>query len=182
MGEDFKLINAKRKKQSGSGLVVMLIMAAVLSAAMATSLLETTGVASMLAKNSAASVIVAQASVIRSRLLQCATDYPAGTNGGVYRVSYPRADTATAVSSLSLTCPGNGLGLWNTPDSVAAPVAPSGFGAWYYTNDATSQRISVTTSGADAASLLASVVGRLGAQASQSGVSPTVTLTWVISN
>jgi hypothetical protein len=65
---------------------------------------------------------------------------------------------------------------------VTLPASLNGFGAWYYTNDVTNQRITVTTSTSNQAALITNIVSQLGGQASQSGSSPTITLTWVISN
>lgn len=167
-------------RQAGYGILAVLMGAAVLAAVLSVSLLGDTGVTRMLAGNNAAQQAVAQASLIRARLLQCSNDYPTGNNGGAYRLSFPRADTATLASAL--TCPGNALNLWNWSDGVAMPSAMTGFGSWYYTNDATSMRLTLTSTVSDRASLVPTVVSLLGAQASQSGTSPTITLSWVLAN
>lgn len=171
--------NSKRA-QGGYSILVVILMTIALAAVLSASLTGGTSISSMVAGNNAAQTVVAQAGLIRTRLLQCSNDYPTGNNGGLYRRSFPRADTPTLVSAL--TCPGNGLGLWAWSDGVSLPSAISGFDAWYYTNDAASMRITVVSNTSDRAGLMPQIVSILGGQASQAGASPTVTLTWVIAN
>lgn len=169
-----------RNKQSGYGVLIFFLMAAMLGAVLAASLSGGSSVASMMSNNNASQMIAAQASLIRTRLLQCSNENPTGNNGGSFRLTFPRADTATLVSAL--TCPGNALGLWSWSDGVSIPGTVSGFGPWYYVNDATSMRITVASTISDRASIVPNIVSILGAQASQSGTTPTITLSWVLAN
>lgn len=115
-----------------------------------------------------------QAALIRSRVLACAIDYPAGDNGSGFQPRYPAAPTATAVSTL--LCPGSGRNLWNGDDGVNLPPALSGVAPWSYVNDATSIRIAVTAGNGERAALLVDAAAQLGPQAVVAGN----TLTWTL--
>lgn len=163
-----------RKTQSGYGILIFILLTIVLGATLAANLAGGASVASMMANSNAANMVAAQASLIRGRILQCGIDYPSGNNGTSYRVIYPSATTAANVSAL--TCPGNSANLWSQSDGVAMPASLSGFNAWQYVNDATSMRITVTSTNADRTAILPRIVTLLGSQASYAGS----TLTWVI--
>jgi len=163
-----------RKKQAGYGILIFILITIVLGALLAASLSGGTSVASMMANNNASQMIVAQAGLIRSRILQCGTEYPSGNNGTAFRVIYPAATGLTNVSAL--TCPGNATNLWSQSDGVAMPVSISGFTAWQFANDATSMRLTTTSTTTDRTAILPNVVTLLGAQSSYAGS----TLTWTL--
>lgn len=169
-----------KNKQSGYGILMVVLMTIVLGAVLAASLAGASSTTSMMANNNASQMIVAQAALIRSRILQCGTDYPTGNNATAYRTNYPAA--ATVVNVSALTCPGSSLNLWAQSDGVTMPTQTSGFGAWQYTNDVTSMRLSITSTTSDRAGIVPQIIGMLGSQSSQSGASPTITLSWVLAN
>ncbi|MFO0753551.1 MAG: hypothetical protein U0411_09540 [Thermodesulfovibrionales bacterium] len=126
-----------------------LIAAVLLSVALAAVLARSGRVdATFFARSGVASQIVAQANMIRQKVLVCSLLYPGGNNGTGSHISYPGGSDA-AVSTLS--CPGSGQNLWTGVDGQALPKAPDGFNDWKYSNDAASVRISLR-----AASLAAS--------------------------
>jgi len=158
----------------------MLLLATVLVTVITISIAGGSNVSAMMANDNITRTIAAQASLIRARILQCGTDYPTGNNGTTYRVNYPAS--ATTSNASALTCPGIATGLWLQSDGVPIPVQPAGFGAWLYTNDATSMRLEITTATADRAALVPKILSILGPQAWQSGSSPSITITWVLAN
>lgn len=163
-----------RKNQTGYGILIFILMAIVLGALLAAALGGGTSVASMMANNNASQMITAQAALIRSRILQCGTEYSSGNNGTTFRVIYPAAAAPTNVSAL--TCPGNATNLWSQSDGVTMPTAIAGFNTWQYANDATSMRLTITSTAADRTAILPNIVTLLGAQASYAGN----TLTWTL--
>jgi hypothetical protein len=126
--------------------------------------------------------LLQQASLVQGKLIACMASWPGGDNGTGYRVAYPAALTATAVSALA--CPGAPAALqplWHGADGVLPPRQMPDFGAWSYVNDATSMRVSITAANSYpyTTAALASAALRLGStQASISGS----TLTIVLSN
>lgn len=168
-------IRINRNKQSGLGILIVLIMAAVLSGVLAAVLAGGANSASMVSNNNASQTIAAQAGLIRSRILQCSTAYPSGNNGTGFRATYPAGVTTVNVSTL--VCPGSALNLWNQSDGVFMPSPPAGFNAWQFTNDATSMRLTISASTADRIAILPAIANLLGPQASVSGS----TLTWMLS-
>jgi hypothetical protein len=95
--------------------------------------------------NNTITQLVAQANLIRQKIVQCATEYPEGDNGTSYHKPYP---SGSGVLVSTLTCPGapaGGNNLWSGIDGVFLPQTPTGFNSWVYTNDATSVRISIQT-------------------------------------
>jgi hypothetical protein len=170
----------RKKNQYGFSLLVLILGCATIAVLLSISIAGTTSTASMFSSNNITHVVTGQASIIRARLLQCSTDYPTGNNGTGFRISFPAAVTEVNVSALN--CPGNSLGLWNWSDGVSAPPSISGFGSWRYINDASSLRISITSNASDRASLIPNIINFLGVNASMSGSSPSVTLTWLIIN
>lgn len=129
-------------------MVVVVIIAALSAAMMATSRTNETAMSDL--RNS--QLVVSQANLIRSKLINCAIDIP-GNNGGSFHLPYPRADVETNVSGL--TCPGTGLSLWTGSDAIFAPTAPFASQTWKYINDATSVRISLSDSSPNNALTLA---------------------------
>lgn len=167
-----------RQRQSGFSVLVALMATALLVSALTVALTGGSGgfsMSGMLAGNNKATLVAGQAALIRSRILQCAIEYPSGNNGTGFRVSYPAAAAITNVSAL--TCPGSGVGLWNMSDAVEMPPTIEGFNVWRYVNDATSMRIQIVASNSDTTALLSSIATKLGAQSSYSGS----TLTWILS-
>lgn len=163
-----------RNKQQGYGLLIIVLMTIVLGTVLAASMAGGTSTTSMLSNNNAAQTVSAQAGLIRARILQCAIEYPAGNNATGFRLTYPAAAAITNVSALF--CPGSALNLWSQSDGVFMPTVPSGFNAWQYTNDATSMRMSITSTTTDRTAILPTIARILGAQASVVGS----TLTWTI--
>lgn len=115
--------------------------------------------------------LMAQASLIRDRIILCGVTYPSGNNGTGNHVAYP----ATPVSgqAVDLLCPGNpdtNKSIWTGRNGAIYPVLPSGFSAWQYVNDATNMRISVTGDGSpQTRDVLSVLVGNYGAAGSLSG-------------
>lgn len=161
-------------KQQGYGILAVVIMTVVLGTVLAASMVGGTSTTSMLSNNNVAQTITAQAGLIRSRILQCGTEYPSGNNATGFRVTYPAAAAITNVSAL--TCPGSALNLWTQSDGVFMPTVPSDFNAWQYTNDVTSIRLSITSTTTDRTAILPTIARILGAQALVAGS----TLTWTI--
>lgn len=163
-------------KQSGNILVVIMVAVAIFTALI---LALTGGVDTTKSTllSSTSKVVVAQASLIRARILQCGIEYPTGNNGTAYRISMPAATTAVNVSSL--ICPGSAVNIWAQTDGVSMPPSIDGVNVWTYTNDVTSLRISL--SGAAGSVLVGSfpaVVTMLGSQSSITGNS----FSWVLAN
>jgi hypothetical protein len=122
--------------------------------------------------------VVAQASLIRSKLLACTMTYPGGNNGLGFRLAFPAAPTGGLVADL--LCPGTGTNinkpLWSTSDGIYAPRTLNGLSAWSYAHDAASIRIriSATGSGNVPTAALNNAALRYGAQASVSNGTLTV--------
>lgn len=146
---------------------VALLMTTIQGGSDATNVLKTSIVVQQMAQ---------QAGLIRQRIIACGTDNPSGNNGTTFRVIYPGAATAASVSAL--ICPGNATNIWSQSDGAVVPVPLAGFNAWQYINDASSMRITVTSTVADRTTILPSLANSLGTQASYSGN----TLTWVLAN
>jgi len=163
-----------KKSQQGMSILILLLGAAVLSATLASMLAGGSGIASMSSSMNAISTTAAQASLIRSKILQCAIEYPMGDNATSYRKSYPGGALGASVDSL--VCPGSAQNLWSMNDGIAMPTVTAGFGQWQYANDATSMRILITSTTSDRTAILQSIANKLGTQASVTGA----TLTWVI--
>jgi len=163
-----------KKSQKGMSILILLVGAAVLSAALAAMLAGGTSIAAMSSSMNAINTTAAQASLIRSKILQCAIEYPAGDNATSYRKFYPAGALGASVDSL--VCPGSAQNLWSMSDGVSMPTVTSGFAKWQYANDATSMRILITSTTSDRTAILQSIANKLGTQASVTGA----TLTWVI--
>ena len=163
-----------RKKQSGFGLIIMLLIAITFIIVLAVSMRDGTNLSLMMGNNNIVQMEVAQASLIRARILQCGTDYPTGNNGTTYNINYPSASTATNVSAL--ICPGNSTNLWAQSDGVTMPAGLSGFGQWQFANDASGMRLTIGASTTNTTNLLSTIAISLGSQASVSSS----TLTWTI--
>lgn len=130
----------------------------------------------LLANSSINNNIVAQASLIRSRILACAIEYPNGNNGTAYRTQYPAA--TSAINAANMTCPGaNNANVWTLLDGLDYPKDVDGFGNWQYINDGTSLRIFIVTTNTTRNILLPTIAGSLG---NQSFVSNSNTLTWTL--
>lgn len=165
-----------KAKQQGFSILTFIVITVMLAAVLSATLLGGTDSTRSINNNLVAQQVAAQASLIRTRILQCAIEYPQGNNGS-YRAKYPSAPTIIAISAL--TCPGSGTNLWSA--LFPAPAQIDGLGLWQYTNDITSMRLSITTNTADRAALTSAIVKLLGPQASEAITSPTEsTVTWVI--
>lgn len=115
--------------------------------------------------------LIAQASLIRSKLLSCAAMYPTSSAAIPFN-AFP-ADADSDVKDL--LCPGapaGANGLWLADDALSAPTSPRGFSGWRYTRDASHViRLSISvTSGVTAhKSALSNAAIRLGSSASIDG-------------
>jgi hypothetical protein len=177
---DYECKFGAKLRQGGFGLISVILSVVVILAAISASMMGGLNTAGMVKAGNVSRVVVAQAMTIRSRILQCGADYPTGQNGTGFRVPFPGASTSAAVSSL--VCPGNSLGLWSWPDGVTAPPSIIGFTPWSYVNDASSMRLTITSTNAESASLSGLIVNMLGVVSSQSGISPSITITFVIAS
>lgn len=115
-----------------------------------------------------------QAQLIRTKILKCSFDHPAGNNGSGFRLSLPAAPSAdTAVSAL--TCPGAPAGqtaLWVGTDAVWLPNPPANFsGGWSYRNDGTSARIFIQANDASGLPALSALATRFSASEAAVNVS-----------
>jgi hypothetical protein len=89
--------------------------------------------------------VLAQANLIRSKIIACTINFPAGNNGLGFRLPYPAPPGSGLVSDLD--CPGaptGAQGLWRGDDTIFMPPPPRGMSAWTFAHDATSIRISIT--------------------------------------
>jgi hypothetical protein len=89
--------------------------------------------------------LVQQAELIRSKLIACSLNYPAGNNGTGIRVTYPATPVNLEVGDLA--CPGAPVGstaLWSGSDGIYAPKLLIGFSTWKFSNDSSSMRIAIT--------------------------------------
>jgi hypothetical protein len=125
--------------------------------------------------------LLQQASTIRGKLLACVVQWPGGNNGTGHRIPYPAATVSAPVDGLE--CPGAPTALqplWHGTDGVLVPRPMPDFGAWSYTNDATSMRLSIDAANAFTytSAAMRSAALRLGTVATISGS----TLTIVLSN
>ncbi len=164
------------------GWISALIAAIVLSGVVAASQARSGSTAAKVQRiDTAVASLNAQANMTRQVLTQCALDYPSGDNGTGFTIAYPAATAATALTGLQ--CPGAPAGFkdfWGGRNGVFEPVAPSGFGAWTYLNNATGVSLTITAASADAA--LVAAMDRVAAaysatEATRSGLSLTV---WII--
>lgn len=127
---------------------------------------------------SASTNLVAQANIIRERVLACAIMYPNGDNGTGFHIAYP-GGTGVAVSTL--TCPGSSVNLWTGIDGAMSLPPITGFGVWTYANDATSVRISITTtSSAGYGAAMTQALARFNTSANEASIAGS-TFTVVIS-
>lgn len=165
-------------KQRGSAIIAMILAIVVVMAMIGAAVVQGVDTAGMVSNNNAIQTVVAQASLIRSKLNACAVEYPSGDNGNGFRPPYPASLVPASVATRM--CPGAAINLWSMGDAVSFPPTPAGTGGWQYVNDATSLRILLTSNTAEMAALLGPAAARLGPQASTSGTSPNVTLTWVL--
>lgn len=83
------------------------------------------------------SQLVAQAQLIMQRIVKCATDY------SEFNTASPGYPAGSGVPVANLMCPANSQNLWSGVNGVYLPTAPTGFGAWQYTNDSGIGRISI---------------------------------------
>jgi hypothetical protein len=123
--------------------------------------------------------LLQQAGTIRTKLIACVVNWPAGDNGSGWRAPYPAGAASSAVSALQ--CPGAPVALqplWNGSDGVLPPRAMPDFGTWSYANDGTSMRIWITAADHHTATTAAmnSAALRLGTAASISGSTLTIEL------
>ena len=132
-----------RKREQGYGVLLTIMGVATVASALAVSLTSASDATSMMRNQSQVSTLVAQASLIRSRILQCGIEFPEGDNGTAFRLPYPAEPNPSPAVSL-LTCPGSGESLWNSADAVSMPTEVSGFAAWSYSNDAVGLSISTS--------------------------------------
>lgn len=163
------------KKQQGFGVLVIILTLVIIISLISFVALRGTDSNNLLANSSISNNIVAQASLIRSRILACAIEYPAGNNGTSYRPQYPAASTATNVSNLN--CPGANANIWTLLDGLNYPKDVDGFGNWQYINDGTSLRIFIITTDSNRNIILQKIASTLGPQ---SFVSNGNTLNWTI--
>lgn len=165
------------KKQAGFGVVAMILTIIGILAVISFFVFRGTDTSSVLNNAAITNNIVSQASIIRSRILSCAIEYPTGDNTTGFKPQYPGATSAVNVSTL--TCPGaNNANIWTLLDGVTTPLAVNGFNNWQYINDSTNIRISITATTTEKTSLLPTIANMLGSQASINGS----TLTWNITN
>lgn len=126
--------------------------------------------------------VVSQATLIRAKLIACAVSYPGGDNGLGFRPQLPVTPVSGAADDV--LCPGNpnpNKSIWAPGDGIHAPRRLTGLGAWSYSHDATSARISISTApggGNVAQAALNNAAQKFGAQSSVTGS----TLTVVIAN
>lgn len=123
--------------------------------------------------------IVQQASLIRSKLIACAIQYPGGNNGLGYRAQFPAAPGTGAVADV--LCPGNpsvNKTIWTAADGSFVPRQMSGFSTWSFAHDATSMRISITATGSTSytTAALTNAALKFGAQASLVGSTLTIVI------
>lgn len=152
-------------RQRGVAILSMLFMAVVLAVAVTRLMTatDTVGVRNQ-AESNYASQVAAQANLIRSRILLCASDYPDGNNGTAYRPALPAAALEVDVSTL--VCPGTTQSLWNGTDGVTYPPTPKmTTTVWVYVNDAVSARLAI----AGDTAMLSKAAARLGPDATLSG-------------
>lgn len=143
-------------------MIATILMAAGLMAAVSYSLVGRPSDTTMIANDIAAKTVAMQAAVIRTKLMQCALEYPQGNNGTAFNPAYPAGVTAQLVSGL--TCPGSGVGLWSNGDGVSAPVPPGGFGnVWYYYNNASGVLITLSNASSDRYAIFPRISSILGA-------------------
>lgn len=142
-------INTYSKLQQGSAVLTALLVAFVMTGLLTAAMLHNNSGASQAPANSKSGLLIAQAQVIRSQIVKCATDFPVGDNGTANHKPYP---VGTGVDVSSTTCPGTGTLpivdaaddlVFSGKDGVFMPVQIQDFGTWKYTNDAISVRISV---------------------------------------
>lgn len=141
--------NALSKAQRGIAVLTALLVAVVMTGLLTAAMLHNNSGASQAPANSKSGLLIAQAQVIRSQIVRCATDFPAGDNGTANHKPYP---LGAGVDVSTLTCPGSGTVptvdvaddlVFSGKDGVFMPVQIQDFGTWKYTNDAASVRISV---------------------------------------
>ncbi len=114
------------------------------------------------------SQLVAQAQLIMQRIVKCATDY---SEFNTASTGYPVDASPGALAVANLVCPANSQNLWSGVDGVYLPTAPTGFGAWQYTNDTGTGQISIaitSTPPADYAISLSAAASKIGPAATAS--------------
>lgn len=165
-------------KQRGFGILGLVLTMVVLIASVSFMILKGTDTSNVLNTTSVTNTLVAQAGLIRSRILACGIEYPAGNNGTSYRTQYPAGTAATNASAL--TCPGAAnANIWTLLDGLNAPNTVSGFGNWQYYNDGTNMRITIVANTQDRINMLNTLVRMLGPQASITGGN---TIVWILVN
>lgn len=90
--------------------------------------------------------VVTQANLIRAKLIACTVSFPGGDNGLGFRPQLPNTPASGVVDDVA--CPGNpnaNKSIWAPAQGIHAPRRLSGLGAWHYTHDAMSARISIST-------------------------------------
>lgn len=136
-----------RHAQSGLSVVAMLFVSVVMIALISAVVSKDMGNAAQVSVYTKTSQITAQAQLIRQQISKCATDYSAGDNGTANHKPYPLGTDALVAA---ITCPGSGMLatidasdelIFSGKDGVFIPVQIQDFGAWKYTNDATSVRV-----------------------------------------
>lgn len=171
----------KYKKQAGFGIVAMIVTIVGILSVISFFALRGTDTSAVLNNSAITNTIVAQAGVIRARILSCSIEYPTGNNATGFRPQYPAATSAVNVSTL--TCPGAGnANIWTLLDGVSAPISVNGFNAWQYVNDGTSMRIMITATTPEKIGLLPTLVTMLGSNQASVATTPANTLVWVIAN
>ena len=168
-----------RKREHGYGVLLTILGVATVASALAVSLSSASDATAMMRNQAQVSTLVAQASLIRSRILQCGIEYPEGDNGTGFRPPYPAEPNPSPSVSL-LTCPGSGQSLWDSADAVSMPTQVSGFSSWSYSNDAVGMSISTTAPASDYSGVANKVAAQLGADAVVSLAGGDVVLDWFI--
>jgi len=175
-----------RRLQGGIAIFSMLLILLVVLGALSSIVLSASSRAQSGTQQwTAGNQLVAQANLIRSKILDCSAR--AGNNGSTNHPSFPAATTAAAVSSL--TCPASATLVFDGLDGVFLPVPPADFSAWAYTNTSGSVIIAISASSAANAlkwnKALTQAAAALGSNASLSnklGGSVNDSLTLTLSN
>lgn len=168
------------KKQAGFSVLAMLLVVIAMMSAIAFFTLSGGDTTNAVNNSTITNRLVAQASIIRSRILACAIEYPQGNNSTGFRAQYPAATTSTDISTL--TCPGaNNANLWTLLDGLSPPPVLVGFTNWSYTNDSSSLRITIQPTTVDTKNAMLNIVNSLGVNQT-TYAKETTTLTWVLVN
>jgi hypothetical protein len=131
------------RKSQGFALLTYVIAVGALMAVLTAMMLLSSNRSSVADRSwSTSAQIVAQANLIRGKLLDCASGN--GDNGTSNHPAFPKDTTAGTweiIRGGALICPASSGALLTGTDGVFLPPPPSGFVDWQYTNDSTSVRI-----------------------------------------